>query len=285
MLIPATIGICIWRWQVAATGTVSVSRSQPRTVDLAYVSHLWDRYNWNGKKSTTIPTPIGTQVITDKQVAELHRRGVAGSTMFWANLKSTVEGAFVPEVAVTWRPLRARPQVPRGQAARRGRCRPEAPALWYGRFIALVVGIVLIMLIGCTESDSAGTRSRSTAPNGVPPTARAELASVGFRDMTGLELLYEHDEGALDSIVEFVFRGSPSEVDAALKKAKFDADFEPGLQLNMPPLKEFERSSLSKLRSADDKWTSKDGQIYYRQVIRGVGRNGEETVNVAAFTT
>jgi len=57
----------------AATGLVTVTQGNPPRVEVRFQSHLFDRYNWDEGKSTQ----IGPFTITDEQLAELHRAGVA----------------------------------------------------------------------------------------------------------------------------------------------------------------------------------------------------------------
>ncbi|GLZ37682.1 hypothetical protein [Actinokineospora sp. NBRC 105648] len=63
--------------QYAVTGVATVHPpdhpgGEPR-VDVQYQTHVFDRYNWDGGKSTT----IGPITITDESMAEMHRAGVA----------------------------------------------------------------------------------------------------------------------------------------------------------------------------------------------------------------
>jgi hypothetical protein len=63
--------------QYAVTGVATVyppdvPGGQPR-VEVDYQAHVADRYNWDGGKSTQ----IGPLTVTDEQLAELHRAGVA----------------------------------------------------------------------------------------------------------------------------------------------------------------------------------------------------------------
>jgi hypothetical protein len=63
--------------QYAVTGEATVHKpdhpgGQPR-VEMQYQTHVFDRYNWDGGKSTD----IGPITITDDQMAEMHRAGVA----------------------------------------------------------------------------------------------------------------------------------------------------------------------------------------------------------------
>lgn len=63
--------------QYAVTGVATVHPpdqpgGQPR-VEMEYRTHVFDRYNWDGGKSTD----IGPITITDDQMAEMHRAGVA----------------------------------------------------------------------------------------------------------------------------------------------------------------------------------------------------------------
>lgn len=45
---------------------------QPR-IELDYQAHVFDRYNWDGQKATE----IGPITVSDEQLADLHRAGVA----------------------------------------------------------------------------------------------------------------------------------------------------------------------------------------------------------------
>jgi hypothetical protein len=63
--------------QYAVTGVATVHPPEhpggaPR-VEMEYKTHVFDRYNWDGGKQTD----IGPITITDKQMADLHRAGVA----------------------------------------------------------------------------------------------------------------------------------------------------------------------------------------------------------------
>ncbi len=63
--------------QYAVTGVATVHPpdhpgGEPR-IEMDYQTHVFDRYNWDGGKSTE----IGPITITDEQLAELHRAGVA----------------------------------------------------------------------------------------------------------------------------------------------------------------------------------------------------------------
>ena len=64
-------------YQYATEGTVTVyppTESNPEwTYKYNYRVHVADRYNWDGKKSTT----IGPLTITDKELQELHQSGLA----------------------------------------------------------------------------------------------------------------------------------------------------------------------------------------------------------------
>lgn len=72
------------RW--ATTGVVTVRRpsnpGEAPQVSVDYEVHVWDRYNWDGGKSTQ----IGPFTVTDETLAEMHRAGgarefdVVGST-------------------------------------------------------------------------------------------------------------------------------------------------------------------------------------------------------------
>jgi hypothetical protein len=57
---------------VATVHPPDVPGGQPR-VEVDYQAHVADRYNWDGGKSTQ----IGPLTVTDEQLAELHRAGVA----------------------------------------------------------------------------------------------------------------------------------------------------------------------------------------------------------------
>ncbi len=59
--------------QHAVTGTVVVQPGNPPTAEVTYQTHVFDRYNWDGGKSTT----IGPVTITDEQMGELHTAGLA----------------------------------------------------------------------------------------------------------------------------------------------------------------------------------------------------------------
>ena len=63
--------------QYATAGTVTVyppsSPDGEWTYDYDYQTHMADRYNWDGQKSTQ----IGPLTITDKQLQELHKAGIA----------------------------------------------------------------------------------------------------------------------------------------------------------------------------------------------------------------
>ena len=62
-------GIFLW-----GEGTVTVAdNGSTRSVHLALDVHMWDRYNWDGGKKTT----IGPFTITDESMAEFHRMGLA----------------------------------------------------------------------------------------------------------------------------------------------------------------------------------------------------------------
>lgn len=63
--------------QYAVTGVATVyppdrAGGEPK-IDMRYQVHVFDRYNWDGGKSTE----IGPIAITDKKMAEMHRAGVA----------------------------------------------------------------------------------------------------------------------------------------------------------------------------------------------------------------
>ena len=63
--------------QYAASGVATVyPPEQPGSaphIEMDYQTHLFDRYNWDGGKSTE----IGPFTVTDEQLAQLHRAGVA----------------------------------------------------------------------------------------------------------------------------------------------------------------------------------------------------------------
>lgn len=59
--------------QYRVTGTVTVSPGDPPTAQVEYQHHVYDRYNWDEGKSTN----IGPVTIEDRQMAELHRAGLA----------------------------------------------------------------------------------------------------------------------------------------------------------------------------------------------------------------
>jgi hypothetical protein len=60
---------------------------------------------------------------------------------------------------------------------------------------------------------------------GLAPDKSERLALGGFSDIRGLELVDFHEEGRLDTIVEFVLRGSPADIDRALTRAHFTESF------------------------------------------------------------
>lgn len=59
--------------QHSVTGTVVVHPGDPPTAEVSYQVHVFDRYNWDGGKSTD----IGPFTITDEQMGELHTAGLA----------------------------------------------------------------------------------------------------------------------------------------------------------------------------------------------------------------
>ncbi|MDH5824965.1 hypothetical protein QFW77_18520 [Luteimonas sp. RD2P54] len=59
--------------QHSVTGTVVVTPGDPPTAEVSYQTHVFDRYNWDGGKQTT----IGPVTITDQQMGELHTAGLA----------------------------------------------------------------------------------------------------------------------------------------------------------------------------------------------------------------
>lgn len=59
--------------QHSVTGTVVVQPGDPPTAEVSYQVHVFDRYNWDGGKTTT----IGPVTITDQQMGELHTAGLA----------------------------------------------------------------------------------------------------------------------------------------------------------------------------------------------------------------
>ena len=63
--------------QYAVSGVATVHPPEhpggPPRIEMDYQTHLFDRYNWDGGKSTQ----IGPFTVTDEQLAELHRAGVA----------------------------------------------------------------------------------------------------------------------------------------------------------------------------------------------------------------
>lgn len=58
----------------AVAGVVTVAQDR---VTLLYTVYVFDRYNWDGNKSTPINTPLGTVVVRDAELGRLHQVGLA----------------------------------------------------------------------------------------------------------------------------------------------------------------------------------------------------------------
>jgi hypothetical protein len=91
--------------QYSVSGEVTVHPpdqpgGEPR-VEMQYKTHVFDRYNWDGGKSTD----IGPITITDDQMAELHRAGVAQEYNITGSTEPKQYNGIVP-------PLGQRPELP-----------------------------------------------------------------------------------------------------------------------------------------------------------------------------
>ncbi len=82
--------------EVCATGVVTISPSdgaQPH-ISMKYVVHMFDRYNWDGNKSTV----IHGVTVTDAQLGALHTAGLAKEfNQFGSSYVYTFEGELPRE--------------------------------------------------------------------------------------------------------------------------------------------------------------------------------------------
>ena len=161
-----------------------------------------------------------------------------------------------------------------------------APRLLLILLLSTVAGVS-----GCASSDSSEPRvkRKTSMPDG-------PIVWAGFVKTDGLEVIAVEDRTGMDTVVQFVLRGSRADVDRALVAAALrptmEADFtqpETPLTDDLPQvtsLPVFKSADLSDRRWASDRWESPDGTtVIYRTYIRGVLPSGDELIEVTANTS
>lgn len=161
-----------------------------------------------------------------------------------------------------------------------GRVLPSRSSMRLGGRLSLLLLALAVIAASCAAAaDRGGDRSGEGDGTSEGP------AWAGFVDIEELDLVAQANEAGIDTYTAFVLRGSPADVDRALRAAEFDAEPVPGLTVTQPPLEDFEPEALGDVVSGEDRWQDADGRTLQRFYVRGEASDGQHVIHVWAFTT
>ncbi|MGH3520424.1 MAG: hypothetical protein ACRDQ7_24180 [Haloechinothrix sp.] len=210
-----------------------------------YKTHVFDRYNWDGGKSTE----IGPITITDDQMADLHRAGVAQEYNISGSSEAKHYSGTVP-------PPEKQPNLP----------------------VSCSFG---------PEQEERMPYPNANSVTTDKATVSEALSFGGIVLPPGARVLGVQSNKSMDQLHRVVVEVEPAAVDTLLSGSGFTTPLKPGRQVFMSPVDGFTPGSATKIASAQDNISPEANrkQTVTREVL--VDRNDPLKVRVFLwlFTT